>query len=169
MAEEDLDLVIHLGDYIYEYGVGSGGVRNANVPASFAPECETLARYRLQHSLYKTDPDLQEAHRRFPWIVTWDDHEVANDYSGDLPRDRQRRARRSCQRRANGYQAYFENLPVPLSSRPRPTNMQLYRRLGYGDLANFSVLDTRQYRTDQPVRRRRAAAVRRGASTRKRR
>ena len=85
MAEEDIELVIHLGDYIYEYGVGSGGVRNANVPASFAEECVTLDRYRLQHSLYKTDPDLQEAHRLFPWIVTWDDHEVANDYSGIYP------------------------------------------------------------------------------------
>ncbi len=149
MAEEDLDLVVHLGDYIYEYGVGSGGVRNANVPASFAPECETLARYRLQHSLYKTDPDLQEAHRRFPWIVTWDDHEVANDYSGIYPEFADTSAA-FVQRRANGYQAYFENLPVPLSSRPRPTNMQLYRRLAYGDVANFSVLDTRQYRTDNP-------------------
>jgi alkaline phosphatase D len=69
LAEEDLDLVIHLGDYIYEYGVGSGGVRGVNVPAEFAAECETLARYRLQHSLYKTDPDLQEAHRNFAWAV----------------------------------------------------------------------------------------------------
>ena len=113
MAEEDLDLVIHLGDYIYEYGVGSGGVRNANVPASFAPECVTLERYRLQHSLYKTDPDLQEAHRMFPWIVTWDDHEVANDYSGIYPEFADT-SPAFLQRRAAAYQAYFENMPVPL-------------------------------------------------------
>jgi alkaline phosphatase D len=149
MAEEDLDLVIHLGDYIYEYGVGSGGTRNANVPASFAPECETLARYRLQHSLYRTDPDLQEAHRRFPWAVTWDDHEVANDYSGIYP-EWADTTPAFLQRRANGYQAYFEHMPVPLSARPRRTNTQLYRRIRYGDIAQFNVLDTRQYRTDNP-------------------
>ena len=85
MADEDIELVVHLGDYIYEYGVGSGGVRHAKVPSSFAEECFTLERYRLQHALYKTDPDLQEAHRLFPWMVTWDDHEVDNDYSGVFP------------------------------------------------------------------------------------
>ena len=66
MAEEDIQLVIHLGDYVYEYGIGSGGVRNASLPAAFAKECVTLERYRLQHALYKTDADLQEAHRLFP-------------------------------------------------------------------------------------------------------
>jgi len=140
MAEEDIELVIHLGDYIYEYGVGSGGVRGANIPASFAPECETLERYRLQHSLYKTDPDLQEAHRKFPWIVTWDDHEVANDYSGIYWGDTSPEFLR---RRANGYQAFFENMPVPLRAKPRNGEVQLYRRLEYGDIAQFNVLDTR--------------------------
>ncbi len=83
MAEEDLDLVIHLGDYIYEYGIGpTGGFRNVPVPDRFASETMNLGRYRLQHALYRTDPDLQEAHRLFPWVVTWDDHEVENDYAG---------------------------------------------------------------------------------------
>ena len=149
MAEEDIELVIHLGDYIYEYGVGSGGVRNADVPASFSPECVTLERYRLQHSLYKTDPDLQEAHRRFPWIVTWDDHEVANDYSGIYP-EWADTSPEFLQRRAAGYQAFFENMPVPLSAKPKKGGVQLYRRLEYGNIAQFNVLDTRQYRTDNP-------------------
>ncbi len=149
MAEEDIELVIHLGDYIYEYGVGSGGVRNATVPDSFAPECFTLERYRLQHSLYKTDPDLQEAHRLFPWMVTWDDHEVANDYSGIYP-EWANTSPEFLARRAAGYQAYYENMPVPVSARPRRGHVQLYRRLRYGNIAEFNLLDTRQYRTDNP-------------------
>jgi len=149
MAEEDLDLVVHLGDYIYEYGIGSGGVRKAKVPASFAPECFTLERYRLQHSLYKTDPDLQESHRLFPWMVTWDDHEVDNDYSGIFP-EFENTSPEFLARRAAAYQAYFENMPVPLSAKPTEGAVQLYRRLSYGDIAEFNLLDTRQYRTDNP-------------------
>jgi alkaline phosphatase D len=149
MADEDIELVIHLGDYIYEYGVGSGGVRNANIPASFGPECVTLERYRLQHSLYKTDPDLQEAHRLSPWMVTWDDHEVANDYSGIYP-EFANTSPEFLARRAAAYQAYFENMPVPLSATPKKGAVQLYRRLEYGDIAQFNMLDTRQYRTDNP-------------------
>jgi alkaline phosphatase D len=149
MAEEDIQLVIHLGDYIYEYGVGSGGVRNASVPAAFAKECVTLERYRLQHGLYKTDPDLQEAHRLFPWAVTWDDHEVANDYSGVYPEFADT-SQWFLKRRAAAYQAYFEHMPVPLSAKPGPSETRLYRRIGYGNLAQFNVLDTRQYRTDNP-------------------
>ena len=86
MAEEDLAFVVHLGDYLYEYGIDEqGGARKVPVPDQFRPECETLDRYRLQYSLYKSDPDLQRAHQRFPWIITWDDHEVANDYAGLAP------------------------------------------------------------------------------------
>jgi len=84
MLEEDLDLVIHLGDYIYEYGI-SGNRRGVEVPGTLREECKTLERYRLQYGLYKSDPDLQNAHARFPWAVTWDDHEVANDYAGVHP------------------------------------------------------------------------------------
>jgi alkaline phosphatase D len=149
MAEEDIQLVIHLGDYVYEYGIGSGGVRNANLPAAFAKECVTLERYRLQHALYKTDADLQEAHRLFPWAVTWDDHEVANDYSGVYPEFADT-SQWFLKRRAAAYQAYFEHMPVPLSAKPGPSETRLYRRIGYGDLAQFNVLDTRQYRTDNP-------------------
>ena len=88
MAEQDLDLVIHLGDYIYEDGIcPTGGARNVKIPATLREEYRSLERYRLQHALYKTDPDLQAAHRIFPWAVTWDDHEVENDYAGTHPED----------------------------------------------------------------------------------
>jgi alkaline phosphatase D len=89
MAEEDLDLVVFLGDYTYEYGIdpATGGVRGVQLPPEYAKETVTLDQFRLQHALYKTDGDLQRAHARFPFVVTWDDHEVDNDYTGDIPED----------------------------------------------------------------------------------
>jgi alkaline phosphatase D len=149
MAEQDLDLVIHLGDYIYEGGVWSGGVRGVKLPGTLREECRTLDRYRLQHALYKTDPDLQEAHRIFPWAVTWDDHEVENDYAGIHPayfNDNEG----FLKRRAAAYQAYYEHLPLTMNAKPRGGEVLLYRRLRYGDIAEFNMLDTRQYRDDQP-------------------
>ena len=89
MAEEDLDLVVFLGDYTYEYGIdpATGGVRGVELPPEYADETVTLDQFRLRHALYKTDGDLQRAHARFPFVVTWDDHEVDNDYTGDIPED----------------------------------------------------------------------------------
>jgi alkaline phosphatase D len=150
MNEQDLDLVVHLGDYIYEYGnPADGGARNVAVPPALQEYCVTLERFRLQHALYKTDPDLQEAHRRFPWAVTWDDHEVENDYAGIYP-EYADTSPEFVAKRASAYQAYFEHMPVRLSARPSGGEVRLYRRLRYGDLAEFNVLDTRQYRADQP-------------------
>ena len=144
LAAEDLDLVVHLGDYIYEGGPWPGRPRIHN-----GPEVMTLADYRNRYALYKGDPDLQRAHALFPWVVTWDDHEVDNNYANEVaedgaPREAFRR------RRADAYQAYYEHLPLRRSSLPRGPGMQLYRRVGFGGLAEFNVLDTRQYRTDQP-------------------
>ena len=160
MSEEDLDLVVHLGDYIYEGGVGpKGGVREDSIPVVRQPseqvfvpggvrnETTQLDRYRLQYALYKSDPDLQLAHARFPWAVTWDDHEVDNDYAGDEGSWPQGGF---LNRRADAYQAYYEHQPLRAASLPQGPNMLLYRGLAYGDLAEFSVLDTRQYRSDQP-------------------
>ncbi|QLE58596.1 alkaline phosphatase [Nostoc sp. TCL26-01] len=144
MADEELDLVVHLGDYIYEYGPQSGGPRQHN-----SPEIVTLADYRNRHALYKTDQNLQAVHAAFPWIVTWDDHEVENNYANFIPEDNQSQ-QAFVTRRANAYQAYYEHMPLRLSSLPKKASMQLYRRLTFGDLAEFNVLDTRQYRTDQP-------------------
>jgi alkaline phosphatase D len=147
MAKEDLDLVVHLGDYIYE------GRQGANSPTRVryhtGNEIVSLTDYRNRYALYRTDVHLQEAHRLFPWIVTWDDHEVDNNYAGDSPEDSQTRTA-FLERRANAYQAYYENMPLRRTSLPKGSNLQLYRRLTYGPLASFHVLDTRQYRTNQP-------------------
>lgn len=144
MAEEDLDLVVHLGDYIYEYGPQPGGPRQHN-----SPEIVTLNDYRNRYALYKTDPNLQAAHAAFPWAVTWDDHEVDNNYADEIPEDNQSR-QEFLLRRANAYQAYYEHMPLRRFSLPQKADMRLYRRLSFGKLAEFNILDTRQYRTDQP-------------------
>ena len=148
MAEEDLDLVVHLGDYIYEGGVGEGRTRRHN-----SPEIVTLADYRNRYALYKSDPDLQRAHALFPFVVTWDDHEVDNDYAGNLDQDGSP-AELFLQRRAAAYQAYYEHMPLRRTSMPRGPDLRLFRRVTYGALAEFSVIDTRQYRTRIPCDRR---------------
>ncbi|WP_017655676.1 alkaline phosphatase D family protein [Fortiea contorta] len=144
LAEEDLDLVVHVGDYIYEYGPQTTGPRQHN-----SPEIVTLADYRNRYALYKTDANLQAAHAAFPWIVTWDDHEVENNYANLTPEENQS-PEAFVARRANAYQAYYEHMPLRASSLPNGPDMQLYRRLTFGNLAEFHVLDTRQYRTVQP-------------------
>ncbi len=146
MTREDLDLVVHLGDYIYEKG-GDGGVRPHG-----APEIFTIDDYRARYAVYKSDPHLQAAHAMAPWIVTWDDHEVSNNYAGAIPEYPERKdAADFLQRRAAGYQAYYEHMPLRRSALPSGPDMLLYRRLEFGRLASFHVLDTRQYRTDQPL------------------
>jgi alkaline phosphatase D len=153
MAADDLDLVVHLGDYIYENGVSpTGGVRNQPVPAYLGGETFDLTRYRLQYALYKSDADLQAAHAAFPWVVTLDDHDVENNWADGISQvdgepDQDPAVFR--QRRAAALQAYYEHLPLRLASRPVGPDLQLYRAFRYGDLARFSILDTRQYRSDQ--------------------
>jgi alkaline phosphatase D len=144
LAREDLDLVVHLGDYLYEGAPTDGLPRRHTGPAP-----TDLAGYRLRHALYKTDPDLQAAHAALPFVLTWDDHEIENDYADDHSErfDPPAAFRR---RRAAAYQAYWEHLPLRRRSRPRGSVAQLYRRLRFGDLAELAVLDTRQYRDDQP-------------------
>ncbi len=145
MAREDLDLVVHLGDYIYEGAAHPGRTRLHN-----GGEIFTLDDYRLRYALYRSDPALQAAHALAPWIVTWDDHEVANNYAGDIPgkpgpRDEFLR------RRAAAYQAYYEMMPLRRAQLPAGPDMALHRSLEFGRLARFHVLDTRQFRTDQPL------------------
>lgn len=150
LAEEELDLVFHLGDYIYEYGINStGGVRNVSLPEQYREETKTLEQYRLRYALYKTDPDLQKAHALFPFVVTWDDHEVDNDYT-DAISENNDPVEDFLRRRAAAYQSFYEHLPLRRFSVPRGPELRLYRRLTFGDLATFSVLDTRQYRSDHP-------------------
>jgi alkaline phosphatase D len=150
MAAEDLDLVIHLGDYIYEYGIpATGGNRKTPVPAHFAAETVSLKRYRTQYALYKSDPDLQAVHAAFPWWVTLDDHEVENNWADDVPEGNTLTPTREefLERRACAFRAYYEHLPIRSSALPTGPNMRLYRRFSYGDLAAFNMLDTRQYRS----------------------
>lgn len=144
MAREDLDLVVHLGDYIYEGAAAPNRVRRHN-----SPEIIQLDDYRARYALYKSDPALQAAHAMAPWIVTWDDHEVANNYADEHLPKRPSRAE-FLQRRAAAYQAYFEHMPLRRSALPRGPDMLLYRDVSFGRLAQFHVLDTRQYRTPQP-------------------
>jgi alkaline phosphatase D len=143
MADEDLDLVLFLGDYIYEDGVSPTLPRQHD-----GGEPLTLAAYRNRHALYKTDPNLQAAHASFPWVVVFDDHEVENNWAGifdqnGTPPDQ------FLPRRATAFQAYYEHMPLRAASIPRGPDMQLYRRIRYGDLVQFNMLDTRQYRDDQ--------------------
>ena len=144
MAQEDLELVVHLGDYIYEGPGRPDRVRQHN-----GLEIKSLSDYRNRHALYRLDPALQKAHAMFPWIVTWDDHEVDNNYATDKAEDGVSREQ-FLERRANAYQAYYEHMPLRRASLPQGSSLLLYRRVPFGDLAEFSVLDTRQYRTDQP-------------------
>lgn len=142
MAEENPDLILHLGDYIYESGATD--IR-AHLPAK---EITTLADYRVRHAQYRNDVDLQAAHQVAPWVVVWDDHEVENNYAnlvrGDSSPTGDFRARREA-----AYKAYYEHMPLRSAQLPSAENLQLYRRLRWGSLATFHMLDTRQYRMDQ--------------------
>jgi alkaline phosphatase D len=146
MAKDELDLVAHLGDYIYEHGEQKDTIRK-----HIAGELHTLADYRARHSQYKTDPLLQAMHARCPWLVTWDDHEFCNDCNRDRPgKMHESDAAKFLTRRAAAYQAYYENMPLRQRSVPRGPAMQIYRQHSFGRLAEFLILDGRQYRTQQP-------------------
>ena len=106
------------------------------------------SEYRQRYALYKSDPDLQAAHAACPWIVTWDDHEVDNDYADDRPEDGMEKDQ-FLLRRAAAYQAYYEHMPLPERMRPKGPDMRIYTQLGWGQLARFYVLDDRQYRSWQ--------------------
>jgi alkaline phosphatase D len=154
MAKEDLDLVVHLGDYIYEGGISAGdGPRKHN-----SGEITSLTDYRNRYALYKSDPHLQAVHAAFPFVVTWDDHEVENNYA-NMIRENNNPAGDFRARRAAAYQAYYEHQPLRRASLPKGADMLLYRRLAFGGLAEFNVLDTRQYRTDQPSQEKRGDAA----------
>jgi len=144
LAEEQPDLVLHLGDYQYEYGAAPNPIGRAVV----GPETVTLANYRQRHAQYKTDPDLQLAHAAAPWLVVWDDHEVDNNYADEIP-ENPIDAPTFRERRAAAYRAYYESMPLRRSSVPLGPDLQLYRRVRWGRLATFHLLDTRQYRSDQ--------------------
>jgi alkaline phosphatase D len=152
LAAEDIDVLFFLGDYIYETAINSvGGNRHdakLALPDVFELATDTLDLYRMRYALHRTDPDLQAAHAAVPWVLTWDDHEVQDNYAGAASRFPVPTADFLVQR-ANAYRAYWENQPLRRPQRPSGAGARLYRRLRFGDLAEAHVLDTRQYRSDQ--------------------
>jgi alkaline phosphatase D len=148
MAEEAPDLVIFLGDYIYEYTLSAGSLGRIVRPPD-SPPATNLAGYRNRYALYRTDPDLKALHAAAPSLVTWDDHEVENDYANQWSQDMRVEPEAFLARRAAAYQAYYEHMPL----RPRPStapySLQLYGRTAFGDLVTIARLDGRQYRSKQ--------------------
>ena len=144
MVADDLDLAVFLGDYIYESSLRGNQVRRHER----TEEPQTLDEYRARHALYKTDADLQAAHRAFPWIVTWDDHEVDNDYANDRQEDGMPPSE-FLLRRAAAYRAYYEHMPLPAQMRPQGPSLRIHTTQAWGSLANFHLLDGRQYRSPQ--------------------
>ena len=138
----DIETVIFLGDYLYEG-------RNSDV-RTHAPARVIMSRddYRIRHAQYKTDVDLQAAHAAHPWLVTWDDHEFANNYAG-MDVDPDRSPAEVAARRAAAYRAFWEHMPLSRARKPVGPDLQLYRRFTWGSIATFNVLDGRQYRSDQ--------------------
>jgi alkaline phosphatase D len=141
LAREDLDAMLFLGDYIYE------GTARGDIVRDYAKRGWTfsLADYRDRYAQQKLDKNLQASHAAFPWIVTWDDHEVENNYAGGIDKEDPRN-RAALAERAAGYQAFYEHMPVRVP-RPLGSDLKLHRALPFGDLVTFFVLDTRQYRS----------------------
>src|SRR5215813_7612404 len=152
LAEEHPDLIVFLGDYIYEYVSQSPQKVRAH---SDGVETTDLRTYRNRYAQYRTDPDLQKLHAAAPCLMTWSDHEVQNDYA-----DRRSRTFDDPQpflaRRAAAYRACWEHMPLPLAAMPQGSDMRLYGRCDYGALASFFILDARQHRSrlacDRPPR-----------------
>ncbi|WP_327118101.1 alkaline phosphatase D family protein [Nocardia sp. NBC_01730] len=151
MAREDLDLVVHLGDYIYERA-WIHGREGITVGPHFRDEAVDLPGYRLRYALYKAEQPLRAAHAAFPWLVTMDDHEVDNNWAGDAPGagfDISRFRALFRRRRAAAFQAMYEHQPLRIAQLPSGPSVRLHRRYRFGDLAEITMLDTRQYRTQQ--------------------
>jgi alkaline phosphatase D len=151
--QEDVDVVVHLGDYIYEYGVsGYGGdtaIALGRIPSPEV-ECTRLEDYRARHAQYKTQRELQDAHAIAPWIVVWDDHEVANDsWSGGAENHNQGEGEWAS-RKSAALQAYYEWMPI---REPEPGRAfeAINRSFQFGDLFSLIMLETRLLARQQPL------------------
>ena len=142
LAGENLDLMLFLGDYIYESSWGDVRVRKHT-----NDEAYTLADYRMRYSQYRSDPDLQRLHATAPWAFAWDDHEVDNDWAAGVS---EHLDPQFLVRRAAAFQAYWEHMPLPRRMWPSASEMRIYERLRFGRLATFHMLDDRQYRSPHP-------------------
>ncbi len=148
ICNEDLDLLVHLGDYLYEYPV-TGAVRGVRADSWLRHEPRDLNGYRVHYGWYKSDPELRRAHASFPWLVTMDDHELADDWAGDRAQNRadlDLLAPMFRARRAAAFQAMYEHQPLRLAQLPAGPRIRLHRRYRFGALADITMLDTRQYR-----------------------
>ncbi len=142
IARTELDFVLFVGDYIYEGSNPAAALRSHGTPTP-----HTLDQYRARHALYKRDPDLQAAHAAHPWMLTWDDHEVVNDYAADRE-PAWSGTEHFLRRRAAAYRAYFEHMPLALP--PQGAAMRIHDRFAWGRLAELWTLDCRQYRSYHP-------------------
>jgi len=151
MLRNDPDLVFQVGDYFYEKDNGPGPVGRRHLPVG---ECLTLADYRVRIAQIRTDADMRAIHANAPFVVTFDDHEVSGNYAGDVPETGEGAHATSEEfgrRKAVAYKSYWENMPLRAAQRPSGADIRLYRRLYWGRLATLNILDTRQYRSDQPA------------------
>jgi alkaline phosphatase D len=151
IANERLDFVYHYGDYIYEY---NSTQINRKLPVvrtvpGVTGESYSLDEYRLRYAAYKLDPDLQAAHASAPFVMSFDDHEVDNNWAGDLS-SQDTPVELFLLRRASAFQAWYEHMPLRRAQLPRGPDILAYRRLLIGNLVAVNVLDTRQYRSNQP-------------------
>ncbi|GIU83401.1 MAG: alkaline phosphatase [Acidimicrobiales bacterium] len=142
-ADENLDLIVFLGDFIYETDPFPGRAR-----LHHGPEPKDAGQYRVRYGQYLSDQNLQAARAKFPWLVTWDDHEVENNYAG-LQDENGSPPEEFARRRADAYEVWWEHMPIR-SEPPRDGRLRIYRDITWGDLARVLVLDGRQYRDDQP-------------------
>ncbi|WP_327085255.1 alkaline phosphatase D family protein [Nonomuraea sp. NBC_01738] len=145
LAEDEPQLVVFLGDYMYEYGPSGYTALAGRVRTHTPGTCETLADYRLRHAQYKSDHDLQRAHAVAPWVVSFDDHELENNWAGPVSSTG---APAFARRRAHAFRAYYENMPLRRGSLQGAV-LRVNRRVSWGRLARFHMLDTRQFRDDQ--------------------
>ncbi|MGV9906617.1 alkaline phosphatase D family protein [Streptomyces sp. NPDC003388] len=146
MLAQDPDVVLFVGDYIYESTPSATAVRRHEGTG----EPYTLVEYRNRYAQYRTDPGLAAMHAHAPWVVTFDDHEVDNDFAGEIPQDPGKQAHDAFTARLTAaYQAYYEHMPVRATAVPDGPHIRMHRRLDFGRLARLNVLDTRQFRDDQ--------------------
>lgn len=149
MAREAPDLTLFLGDYIYEYSLGADRADQVVRPYGLE-EATSLAGYRNRYALHRTDANLQALHAAAPCLAIWDDHEVQDDYSGIWSKIRGTTPDHFLARRAAAYQAFYEAMPVRRARVAEALSQRLYRRVRWGRLADFYMLDGRQYRSKQP-------------------
>ncbi|MGR2920618.1 alkaline phosphatase D family protein [Acinetobacter sp. 1125_18A] len=154
MAKQDVDVVIHLGDYIYEYGQGGYATEDAvklgrTLAADNNQEIIKLDDYRKRYALYRKDKDLQTLHHRHPFIVIWDDHELANDTWRDGAENHQANEGAFLDRKLAALQAYFEWMPIrPISAND---HLNIYRQFDFGSLVQLTMLDTRILARDKQL------------------